>query len=363
MPNRVPDPALLQRNIQQRLDVIRPVLADCLAREGDSLESCAVERVISRPYSTILVLAVGTNRGCKQLVAKSTAHHAHNQRILEQENQAVVEYEVLKTLHKGFEELEGCSVPCPLVVIPEIDTYLMRFVKGDVLADLSKYSRYLSSREKYSSLQRHYFLCGRWLRHFQQTMGIRVGHARAAEDVVQRCKELMERIDDENPGCRASSLAGQVMGNLEEELKRLEDSEVLVTGRHGDFGPWNVLANSQGISVIDFFGCDEGPAQVDALRMLVCLDDEKRCITSSAARVGRLQEQFLQGYGPLPDTPAALSRICETQQRLVSLVDAYSAEKTGMIHHRVAARLCIRAHLQWLSRADNKNLLWTSTSR
>ena len=361
MPQTTSNDASPPEDANQHFDAIRSVLADCVAREGGRLESCTVERVISRPYSTIVVLAGDTGTGRSRFVAKTTVHHAHNQRVVEQENQAVVEYEALKKLYESFQDIEGCSVPCPLAVLPQIDTYLMRFVEGDELADLSRYSRYLSPTEKFESLQRHYFLCGRWLKHFQQTTGIREGNVRAAEVVVQRCEELMERIDKENPGRRAPNLAGKVMGDLEGELERLDDSKVLVTGRHGDFGPWNVLANSQGIVVLDFFGCNEGPTQVDALRMLVYLDDEKRCLTNSAAHVDRLQERFLEGYGPASHTPAALNRICETQQRLISLVDAYSLSKAGRAHHRLAARRCIHAHLRWLSQGKDKKLLWSNS--
>jgi len=354
----MPDQAIPTTGISQHLETVRSTLADHIASNGDRLASCELEHVICRPYSTVTFLAVRTGTECKRLVAKTTVNHSHNKRIVERENQALLEYEVLERLYASFQELEGCSVPRPLVVMPEIDTYVMEFVEGGVLADYSKHTRYFALRGSFESLQRHYSLCGRWLKHFQQTTGTYEGDVRAIEPVVQRCGELLKRLVKENPGRRWGSLAGRVMNDLERELKLLGDDAVPLSGRHGDFGPWNVLASDKGITVIDFFGYRDEPVPLDVLRMLVYLDDEKRCLTNSAKRIALLRERFLEGYGPLPPVPAPLAIICETQQRLVGLVDAHRIRKTGRVHQRVAAHFSIKAHVGWLTERAKQEPLW-----
>ena len=37
------------------------------------------------------------------------------------------------------------------------------------------------------------------------------------------------------------------------------------TGNHTDFGPWNTLVGSEGVTVIDFFGSREGPIPLEYL--------------------------------------------------------------------------------------------------
>ena len=97
------------------------------------------------------------------------------------------------------------------------------------------------------------------------------------------------------------------------------------TGNHTDFGPWNTLVGSEGVTVIDFFGSREGPIPLDILSVLVHLESIGYGIANSGSRIRTLREQFLEGFGPLPNVPQPLVLLCEAQQRIIQIAGAVIA--------------------------------------
>ena len=314
-------------------------------------------RVETRPFSAVAFLTLRTARVTKRLVAKTAIHHPANQHVFGERNQAVVEYDILRKLHTGLETVEGCFVPRPLVVVPEIETYVMEYVEGDLFVDLLKQVRYFAPRAGLRCLQRHFFLCGRWLKHFQSITGVSVANTDVLQKTIEGCERLLKQIEQTANGHCPSCLRNRVMGDLEENMNRLSGDELLVAGRHGDFGPWNMIVNDRGITVIDFLGYDQDLVALDVLKILVCLDKETRSLTSSPKRVASLRTRFLEGYGELPAVPEAVLQICETRQHLSLLANCFRF-KPRQLHRCFEYRRIARAQINWLSSGSNRRLLW-----
>jgi O-antigen/teichoic acid export membrane protein len=331
------------------------------AQWGVAIQSCEPERVTLRPYSSVLFFQLRGREWEKRVVAKITAHHPANRRVVEAQNQAVVEYEILSRLSESFRSVEGCSVPRPLLLIPEIEAYVMEFVEGDLLSAHTGAARWLASRTAFEALRRRYWLCGRWLKHLQQTAGVQRGGAEALQGVVQNCEEVLERIAQENGGRCPWPLRDPLLRLVEEQLARVRDGDVPLSGCHGDFGPWNVLAGREGITVIDFLGYRESPLPLDLLGVLAFLDDEACYLTSSARRIAALRASFLQGYGDVCPTAEPVLLICEALQRLRSLATRFMQKPRGL-HHRLDWRRIVMKHVAWLTGAHERKLLWPPDS-
>ncbi|MCK5245044.1 MAG: hypothetical protein KAJ90_07215, partial [Desulfobacterales bacterium] len=149
---------------------------------------------------------------------KTTVHHPVNRAITERENQAVVEYNILKLLYPKFETVAGCSVPRPLLVLPEIETYVMEFVEGKLLMDEFKFTRLLSAQTRFRVLKKHINHCGQWLKYFQEFTEIHTADFRALNGVIERAEHRLKLIEESgDPRC-PKNLRNKVIKFLNEQF-------------------------------------------------------------------------------------------------------------------------------------------------
>ena len=337
---------------------IREALEDYyLSQENDKLGDFEVISISQRGFSTITLLRGRTSKGYVKFVSKTIVHHPVNIVITKKENQAVVEYNVLKTLHPKFEAVDGCSVPCPILVIPEIETYVMEFVEGNLLADEFRFARYFSPTKKFRTLKAHYHNCGLWLKHFQKFTGMHEEGPEALTGVMERCDYRLKLIENLNDLRWPKDLRNKVMGYLQEQFEEMKGHRIYVSGRHGDFGSWNILAGPSGVTVIDYLGYGEDPVPVDILKMLMNFEDEKKYLAYNPLRIRDLKESFLKGYGSLPSILPPALVICETFHRICSLLASLS-NNGGRLHHRIERQICLKSNLKWLTDERHRKLLW-----
>jgi hypothetical protein len=338
------------------LDLVRAALARQLALAGGALTQLAVERTIKRGYSTVVFLRVVSTSGTQRLVAKTAAFHPENRHLLERENQAVVEYKILAQLHPLFQEIEGCSVPRPVLVLPDSGVFLMEFAPGVVLADEFRRTRWLAGAAGSRAVQEHYHRLGRWLNHFQNFTRVPDASSDSLTETLRLCElwlGCIERWGDRRCGSEWSARVRQRLGALSRELAGVK---IPVAGRHGDFGPWNVLAAPDRVVVLDFLGYAIEPVPIDPLRMLLVLEDERKCLTASPRRIDALRESFLAGYAPWPEVPAPALVLCEAFQRIRTVYE-YLAKRLRWPHQRLGRRRCLTASRAWLA-GESRELLW-----
>jgi len=328
-----------------------------LSQENDELGDFKIINISKRGFSTITLLEGRTSKDYVKFVSKTIVHHPVNIAITQKENQAVVEYNILKFLHPKFETVKGCSVPRPVLIIPEIETYVMEFVEGDLLADEFRFARYFSSEKKFQRLKEHYYQCGRWLRHFQEFTGMHEEGPGSLTGVMERCDYRLKLIEDLNDSRCPEHLRRNVMGFLHDQYEQVKDEKITVSGRHGDFGSWNILAGPSGVTVIDYLGYGEDPVPVDILKMLMNFEDEKKYLAYSPRRIKDLRESFLKGYGSLPSILPPALVICETFHRICSLLASLS-NNGGRLHHRIERKICLKSNLKWLTDERYRKLLW-----
>ncbi len=327
-------------------------------KKGQRIESLEIISILHRSFSTIVHIGVKTDSSdYYRLVAKRVVHHDINKTITDKENQATVEFNILQELYPKFLEVEGCSVPRPIIVMPETETYIMEYVAGMQLTDEYKYARYFSSKKNYNSLKEHMFLCGRWLKHFHQCTGLTKGDINSLHGVINRCESRLKLIE-QIPHLRCpKNLYSKVMGFIKNQYSYLLNQDILLSGRHSDFTPFNIIAGSFGICVIDFMGYGKDAIPVDLLKMMVYLEDEIQSITSSPKRIECIKECFIKGYGTLPHIPIPILLICETMQRVVSLCGNLMNSKIRL-HHHIDSNRRITSHIDWLKNDNKESLLY-----
>lgn len=337
--------------------MVRARLAATLSENGEDLLGCEVETIQRRPYSTVTILRARTSLGERKFAMKTVAHHPINREILEAGNQAVVEFEVLCSVFPVFSQIKKCHVPRPILVLPEIETYLMEYVAGDLLMDHFRACRFIATRKDFERLREDIFLMGKWLKIFQQKTGYQRSGPESLAPLLSRAEQRLILIEERGIGPVPRGLGMAATALLRGEVGKVGAGDVLVCGRHGDFTPLNVIVGDEGITVIDYLGYEEDCVGVDIMKMLVFLADESRSVTTSSWKASALRAAFLEGYGELPWLPRPVVVLCEAMQRLVSLWGALSA-RGWHPHHWWENRLRIHSHVDWFTDAESRTLLW-----
>ncbi len=327
-----------------------------LEQSGKNLRGVEVIRVWPRPFSTTCLLAAHTDRGSQRFVVKQIMEHPLNASIVTEPNQAALEFDLLARVHPKFAEVEHCSVPRPVAMLPDIDAFIMEYAEGHLLAEDLYYLHPFTSPAKFLQLQEHFRQCGRWLRHFQTFTGRRTADAGALDGVLIHCRDRLRRIEesgDRRLPADFKKTAEKIIDRLVEEL---ENCEIPVARSHGDFGPWNILAGPDGVTVIDFYGSRDTPIYVDILNVLIYLESIGHGIANSRSRVRKLRERFLAGVGTLPQAPPPLVLLCEVQQRIMRTAGAVTL-KNGRPFQRMKSSRALRAHVKWIASRPMKSSL------
>jgi hypothetical protein len=286
---------------------------------GDSLRSIDILNISRRSFSTIVFLKANTNNGdTHKLVMKKVVHAPVNIEITSRENQAVVEFKILEDLYPKFKSVDGCGVPKPILVLPESEAFVMDFVEGHPLSEELGCARYWATIGKFRTLQRHYYLCGFWLRKLHEFTGLQMAGITAFDLLLEQCNLRLKLIKEIGHPRYPNNLLDFTMGFLKEQLAWLKDGEIMIAGRHGDFGHWNILVNNGEIVVIDFLGYAKAPIAYDIIKMLLSFEAWMSDPTARTSRVEAIQREFIDGLGAIIKIPFSVGIICEVYHRIAA---------------------------------------------
>lgn len=325
----------------------------------ENIKKHEITSVQERSFSIVMFINITTDKSIYKYVSKTVLHHYVNKKITEETNQALVEYNLLKELYPKYKKIDGCSVPKPVMVIPEIETMIMEYVNGELLVNESRFARYLASKKHFSILNDHYYKLGQWLKYFHQFSGITKSDKRLVLKAVDKCKDrlgLIMSLQDSRIPLQFDSI---FLSLLNRQIDDLGESDVLSTGRHSDFGGWNVIVNNEGVVVIDFLGYETDLLTLDIQKMLMNFEDEKNYFTYSNKRLNDLRKAFLNGYGPLPNIPKPILILSESLYRISSIWGTIS-NKDLQFHHKVERNICLKKNINWFNKNPEENLLWNN---
>jgi hypothetical protein len=348
---------IIDPNINQTVQRVHMELAGYLANNGLDLKGLEILNVIQRPFSIIIFLLARTSAGNQRVVMKKVVHDPINIMITKRQNQAVVEYELLQHLYPKFQEIEGCAVPRPILVIPEIEAFLMEFVEGRLLSEELCHARYWADKSGFRKLQKHYYLCGKWLRHFQEFTGIEMVGAAAFDGLVERCELRLKLIEEVRDSRCPKGLGNRIMDLLQKQLSYLKDGEVMIAGRHGDFGHWNAMVDQNGITVLDFLGFAKEAIVYDILKILISLEFWKNHLVYSNDRLEALRRNLLEGLGGFPAVPLPVVTICEIYHR-VSTIYACLSNRGDRWDKRQMRHRALQKNLKAFNHLCDGNVIW-----
>lgn len=342
--------------IEKIIPRLKYELIETLNREyGRNVLSVDVEKIINRGFSSVAFIKVTTSVNECRMVAKKTVHHAANISITSRQNQAIVEFETLSTLFPKYLSVPYCSVPKPILVIPEEELFVMEFVEGKLLVEEFVKAKYSYPQKSFLTLEQNYHQCGMWLKHLHQFTGIHKAGIELINNTLERIEQKLLVIEHVSDKRCPRNLTDNIRKLIESQMGLIQDDNIFITGRHGDFGNWNIIVDSEGVTVFDFLGYQLDLLPIDLLKMLMNLEDEKSYLLYSSKRIEELKNAFLNGYGVLPIVNKPILVICETLHRVCCLC-ARVENQSKNIFRKFEQEISFNRNLNWLMNDDRKSL-------
>lgn len=196
------------------------------------------------------------------------------------------------------------AAPVPLHLDEEVGAVITTRCGGDSLRDLAAGSRGRPGEMGAGAggeLRGAFRRSGEWLRRFQERDRTPGRSRDLVDDVARRAAEDVDGLTD---GLLGAGEARALRHRLD-ELRTAADAEVSPALRHGDFRLDSVRVGEDGrVTVVDFERTDRGYPPEDPARFLASLS-LRLGSRRATARVDRLAEAFLEGYGSpgLRETP------------------------------------------------------------
>lgn len=301
-----------------------------LSTENNILISADIVKTIKRSFSTIVIIDVTLSDRSLKLVLKQIVHDPINLSVTQNNNQAVVEYNVLKKIYPKIDKSNGFTVPKPILVIPEIEAFVMEYVEGPLLSEFLQHAKYLSSYSKFKQLETYYRYCGSWLKQFQIITGIEYGGVRVLDGLLERCNYRLNIIEQAECNRLPVNFITDIKAYIMYLLADIDKTNILIAGAHGDFGHWNIIVANHGITVLDFMGHMKELIIYDLYKMLNSFEYWKNNVLYSNARLERLKCALLKGYGDIPKMPASVITLCELYHHVCVLYACHVSTETRL---------------------------------
>jgi Ser/Thr protein kinase RdoA (MazF antagonist) len=326
-------------------EIVRRLDADDPLRLGAPAGWTAT-RLENRRYSSIHLLAPTTAGDAVRERTGSDALVLKCYRAAQAERRRR-EFADLERVHGAL----GGGVARPVACYPELGALITARAAGRPLGPLVRHAlRRGGDARTLAQAAAHCAAAGAWLRRFQAAgagalRGVRPAHLSDAAAFIAYVDERLRLLEHARPGIDAA-LRNRLLAHVAAGVQVLPARVFAdVTWSHSDFGPHNVLADGDRITVLDFELLPQHPC-FDAAYFVECLAGHVGPWVDPA-RVRRLERAFLAGYGePMDATYFALLR-------LRHLVCTYTSE---------SRRGGLAALLRWRSRAALRSRLQRVTT-
>jgi hypothetical protein len=201
--------------------------------------------------------------------------------------------------------------------------------------------------------------CGKWLGHFQSFTGVSREGAGVLDSLGAKLDFKLDCLMSRRHPKVPADLGKKILSAFKKAHRKVEESgaSIPVSGRHGDFGGWNILVDGTRVTVIDFLGYSRDLASLDFVKMLITLSEKRIRLVYSKNRIDTLLGDFVEGYGAGPETPVEVYYLCELYYRTAAALGCVE-----QLHKRIDRKIdrarILKDHLAWLENASLNRFTW-----
>ena len=188
-------------------------------------------------------------------------------------------------------------------------------------------------------------LCGDWLRRFHTLTEQKNQHLKPWCDYL--CGEMDWRTQALNKKQPTQAMVyKEVAEKFYKDLKQQAEYGPAST-YHGDFAPHNIFIDQHKITVIDFFGAQQGNKLIDLINFIASIASRAESPLYPSARINAFCQQFIGAYGHTPDTQHTLVAPLLALQSIKRLL-VMQNNKTRRIDHKFEQQRSARWHQRYL---------------
>ncbi len=261
-----------------------------------------IAQKVSRPYSTVyrLHLANRVEASAAQRPAvlyakifRPSAHNLHNQQKYLDRLQ--IEFEIAEQLHAALQGQSHFGVVRPVVYYPELLALVTEEAQGRVLAEIvAEACKHWSLRNALERAVLHCRRAGQALAAMQAAT--RVAGSFDCNELFEYIKIRLQRLLESEAAPFSAADHKLVLNFLERALTNIPTDQLAQCGCHCDYAPFNVLADDERVTVLDFSMFKIGSCYNDATYFHHRLEGYLHKPIFSASAIQAAQRAFLEGY-------------------------------------------------------------------
>ena len=138
---------------------------------------------------------------------------------------------------------------------------------------------------------------GEWLREFQMLMPKGEQTFFSAEQLQQRVEIYLEKVSHGDPEMISEKFAELIRSKTEETLTCFEENDFLMTAKHNDFAPWNLMQGESKMIGFDYADCEFDSTYYDVYHFTRAINTFKMKPFKRKRMLETCKDEFLKGFG------------------------------------------------------------------
>jgi len=283
--------------------------------DGKKLLGLNCQTVVTRPVSHLVWVDAIFDEERRSLVIKIPQSAAYGDSAKEDKgrNRLEKEFRNARFLAEKFKEHPELGIVNIIAYFSGVPALVMDEVQGNTIYGLlTRNGQWVPRPSAIQELESTCFAVGKWLKTFQGLT--------AQPDQQMSLDQMIEYVNIRLKMLTVYGIRGvdqhwrlRILEVFERSRGRINDSELTVTGVHGDFSPSNVLYSGKRIVVIDCSAFQKGSIYYDLTRFYHQLGLFLRKPSFRTTVVSRFRKALLRGYDPNINECSALFKLFTIQ--------------------------------------------------
>ncbi|MBV1911055.1 MAG: hypothetical protein KUG78_17280 [Kangiellaceae bacterium] len=267
------------------------------------------------------------------------------------------EYDYTAKIYDLLQSSECFDSVKPIDFYPVEGAFVMAEMQGERLDIMLVNAMKIIGPTKPDKLYDSMKQAGSWLAYFQKNMPMGNEKRFTSEQLLERIRLYLKKVDAEDDKIISKNLSNQLIDKTTKVLEKFQKEDFLITAKHNDFAPWNLMKGEGSIIGFDYADCEFDSRYYDVYHFTRSLNTFKLKPIRKKTVIEGCKDAFLEGYGestPLDHPTRIYFNIFFSLERIQMLLRA-KKRNLGAIGR--LKTLSQKRHLRWylseLSRMEN----------
>jgi hypothetical protein len=207
------------------------------------------------------------------------------------------EYDYTAQIYDVFKDSDEFDSVEAVGYFEEEGAFVMAEMQGDRLDTLLLQSMKILSSNDFKSLYQSMRDTGQWLAEFQRRMPHGVQTKFEPEQLVKRIDLYLDKVSKEAPSLISASFAEKIRKQTLRTLAEFDEQDFVMTAKHNDFAPWNIMQGDGCIIGFDYADCEFDSKYYDVYHFTRAINTFRMKPFKNKSMLEGCKDAFLEGYG------------------------------------------------------------------